>query len=124
MEATLEHPARTGRKPVTKEQAADEVREFARLNREEECLLSFVQAGLLLGVSKQRVTQLVEAGHLKTYRFFGREYLSCKEVTARRQTDLKNGRPKRSLAQRAAVAARLMVTQDRHQWRAEIKKPL
>lgn len=62
---------------------------------EQEGLLSPSQAGLILEVSARRVSELVELGKLTRFDFLGRTYVSSLEVRARREMDLKAGRPAR-----------------------------
>ena len=58
-------------------------------------LLNHAQAGLLLGVSKKRIGELVRLGKLKRFDFLGRTYVSVREVRERYHQELKAGRPKR-----------------------------
>jgi excisionase family DNA binding protein len=43
-------------------------------------VLTYAEAGRVLGVSRQRVQQLVEAGVLSVSRRYGRVYVSCGSV--------------------------------------------
>jgi len=75
-------------------------------------LLSHAQAALLLEVSARRVSELVELGKLERYDFLGRTYVSVSEVLARREADVKAGRPVRSIGKRLSVAAKLVAKYD------------
>ena len=74
--------------------------------REEEGLLNFVQAATLLGVVKQRVQQLATTGQLRRFSFCGQHYVSYREVCARRDSEIKTGRPRRSPVEAAKVAVK------------------
>jgi len=74
------------------------LREFEAMSKtivEQEGLLSPSQAGLILEVSARRVSELLELGKLTRFDFLGRTYVSSLEVRARREMDLKAGRPAR-----------------------------
>ena len=75
-------------------------------------LLNHAQAGLLLGVSVKRIGELVRLGKLKRFDFLGRTYVSVSEVRERYQQDLKAGRPKRGLAQRAVASVKAALKTD------------
>jgi hypothetical protein len=67
-------------------------------------LLNHAQGSLLLGVSVKRVGELVRLGKLTRFDFLGRTYVSVREVRERHQQELKAGRPKRTLLQRAVAS--------------------
>jgi hypothetical protein len=73
----------------------EELRAMSRAMQEEEGLINHAQAALVLDVSTRRVGELVETGIFRRFEFLGRTYVSVKEVMARREADVKNGRPPR-----------------------------
>jgi hypothetical protein len=79
---------------------------------EEKGLLNHTQAALLLDVSVKRVGELVRLGKLTRFDFLGRTYVSVREVRARCQQDLKAGRPKRGIVQRAVASVRAALKTD------------
>jgi hypothetical protein len=82
------------------------IADFIKLSKEEGGLLLASQAALLLDVSRVRVYQLMDAGLLAWWNFFGQRYLSVEQLEARRDADVKSGRPKRSIAQRVVGTAK------------------
>ena len=88
---------------AAKEAARAEVEKMSQTMVQEEGLLNHAQAGLLLDVSTKRVGELVKLGKLTRFDFMGRTYVSMKEVRARRDEDVKAGRPARGLLTRILV---------------------
>jgi excisionase family DNA binding protein len=88
------------------------IREFMRLSTSEEGLLHPAQAALVLDVSNQRVLELIETKRLRSWEFWGRKYLSARELVARRASDVKGGRPKRTVAQRLVSSAKHLAMND------------
>src|SRR6266480_4258777 len=84
-----------------------ELRQMTKASFEHEGLLNHAQAALILDVSTRRVGELVELGKLTRLNFLGRTYVSVKEIVARREADVKAGRPVRSVAQRIRAAAKI-----------------
>jgi hypothetical protein len=82
------------------------IKEFIKLSKEEGGLLLPAQAALVLDVSRVRVFQLMDAGLLASWDFFGRRYLSGEQLQSRRAEDVKAGRPKMSLARRVVGTAK------------------
>ena len=82
----------------------------------EEGLLSPSQAGLVLEVSARRVSELVELGKLTRYDFLGRTYVSAREVRARREMDLKAGRPARDTLGKLKMTEKAVAQFDAAQW--------
>ena len=85
-----------------------ELLQMSRVSAREEGLLNHSQAAAVLGVSARRVGELVELGKLCRYDFLGRTYVSVREVLDRRKTELKSGRPPRSLGQKIRTAAKIL----------------
>jgi len=82
----------------------------------EEGLLSPSQAGLVLEVSARRVSELMELGKLTRHDFLGRTYVSAREVRARREMDLKAGRPSRNTLAKLKLTANAVAQFDAAQW--------
>jgi hypothetical protein len=102
----------------TKRLLAD-LKQMSRASQREEGLLNHVQAGLILDVSGRRVGELVELGRLSRFDFLGRTYVSVREVLARREADVKAGRPPRTFRQRLAITAKTVAQLDVAQYVAE-----
>lgn len=102
-----------------KEQAqvfdSQEMRAMLAEMERQDGLLNFTQAATLLGVSQQRVSQLVRDGLLKRFTFCGHHYVSMKQIRERRAADVKGGRPKRNVAQGVAVSVKAALQTDRVQ---------
>ena len=81
---------------MTKAQLQREVEAMSEAMVEQKGLLNHAQAAILLDVSTRRVTELVELGKLARFDFLGRTYVSMLEVRARRESDVKAGRPRRT----------------------------
>jgi hypothetical protein len=60
---------------------------------DEEGLLNYAQAALLLNVSVKRINELVRQRTLNPFEFFGRRYVSVREVRDRYREGLKAGFP-------------------------------
>lgn len=82
---------------------------------EEEGLLNAPQAGLLLNVSTKRISELVKEKKLKSFQFFGRTYVSVKDVRRRYREGLKAGFPPLTKGQRLIASVRAALKTDRHQ---------
>ncbi len=82
------------------------IKDFIKLSKEEGGLLLPYQAALVLDVSRVRIFQLLDAGLLASWDFFGQRYLSVQQLQARRDADVKGGRPKKTLAQRVVGTAK------------------
>lgn len=70
--------------------------EFLQIAKRESGLLPFADAARVLGVSRGRITQLVQKGQLRPFRFFGESsFVSGREVLERLKTvDKRGGRPR------------------------------
>lgn len=95
-----------------REQARRELDAMSKAMVDEEGLLNHAQAGLLFGHSVKRVGELVRLGKLTRFDFLGRTYVSVREVRERYQQDLKAGRPKQGLAQRAVASVKAALKTD------------
>jgi hypothetical protein len=93
-----------------------ELEQMAAKMIEEEGLLNFSQAAIVLEVSNQRVVQLVQAGKLDRFFYCGTNYVSYRQVCARRRADVnKGGRPKRGVVQRVSVGVEAALMTDKPQ---------
>jgi hypothetical protein len=84
--------------------------EFMRVSQVESGLLLVNQAALVLDVSHTRVRELISVGKLRSWDFFGKSYLSAREIDTRRTSEIKTGRPPRSFGQRLKVGAKLVAS--------------
>ncbi len=57
-----------------------EWRKFRKLSTLHGGLTSPTLAGIAIGVSRQRVLQLVNTGHLRAFDVLGKQYLSCDDI--------------------------------------------
>jgi hypothetical protein len=85
---------------------------MSKASFEHDGLLNHAQAALILDVSTRRVGELVELGKLTRLNFLGRTYVSVREVVARRDSDIKAGRPKRTMVQRIKNTAKGLAQYD------------
>ncbi len=83
-----------------------ELKQMTRAMEREDGLLNHAQAALILDISTRRVGELVQLGKLSRFDYLGRTYVSVKEITARREADVKAGRPRRTMGQRITAAAK------------------
>lgn len=97
---------------VARRQAWRELREMSKAMVDQEGLINYAQAGLVLNVSTKRVSELVRLEKLKRFDFLGRTYVSLREVCARADQNLKAGRPKRKITERVSTVFRLLRKSD------------
>jgi hypothetical protein len=71
----------------------EELEEFAREGFDQQGLVVPIDAAQLLELSKQRIYHLMEAKRLQVWEFFGRKYLSVRELRAFIDIDRPCGRP-------------------------------
>ncbi len=105
-------PAKKSGREMTKAQLKREVEAMSKAMVEEQGLLNHAQGGILLDVSTRRIGELVELGKLKRFDFLGRTYVSMREVRARREMDLKAGRPRRNFAQKLVAGVKSAINSD------------
>jgi hypothetical protein len=96
-------------------QALEELPRMSEAMVDEEGLLNLPQAGLLLNVSTKRISELVRERKLKSFQFFGRTYVSVKDVRKRYREGLKAGFPPLTKGQRIIASVRAALKTDRHQ---------
>ncbi len=97
---------------VEREAALSELDQMSAAMVAEHGLLNHAQAGLLLGVSKKRIGELVRLGKLTRFDFLGRTYVSVREVRERYHQELKAGRPKRPIVVRAVASVKAALETD------------
>jgi hypothetical protein len=68
-----------------------EFRRFQALSAEEGGLTSPRIAAFVLGVSSQRIHQLLDAGHLRGFKVMGKNYVSCDGLLAFRKLARSSG---------------------------------
>jgi len=107
----------------TSDRKAHDLVHFMDASHKEDGLLSPSQAADLLDVSHTRVVDLIELGKFTRYEFFGKRYVSCREILARRDSDLKAGRPPRTIVQRLKVAAKVVGKMETNQILADMTAP-
>jgi hypothetical protein len=110
--AALEAERRDAAAAAEREAARAEVDGMSEAMVEEQGLLNHVQAALLLGVSVKRIGELVRLGKLRRFDFLGRTYVSVREVRDRYRQELKAGRPKRSVVERAVASVKAALKTD------------
>ena len=88
---------------------------MAQAQREEDGLLNFPQAAIILGVTRQRVGELTMLGLLRRFSFCGQHYVSFREIRARAASDVKAGRPPRSLGSRVKATVKATLLTDKAQ---------
>ena len=93
----------------------DNLARMAQAQREEDGLLNFAQAAVLLSITPQRVSQLATAGRLHRFSFCGQHYVSYREVRARAASEIRNGRPPLSLARRVKDGVKAALLTDKPQ---------
>jgi hypothetical protein len=97
---------------MEREKAHVELDAMSEAMVQEHGLLNHAQASLLLGVSVKRIGELVRLGKLARFDFLGRTYVSVREVRERHQQEVKAGRPKRTLLQRAVASVEAALKTD------------
>ena len=85
---TVDLPKRKVKKGVI-----DSLREFRATSAQEGGLLPFAAAAGVLGVSKQRVHDLVNEGTLRAIEQFGKNWLSANELESFVKLQRQSGRP-------------------------------
>jgi len=78
---------------IARREALDQWPKMSAAMIEEEGLLNFAQAALLLNVSVKRINELVRQRTLIPFEFLGRRYVSVREVRERYREGLKAGFP-------------------------------
>ena len=105
------HESLTSRR-LTKAEQREELDKMVETMLEQGGFFNVAQSAISLDVSRERVYELIELGILKKFRFLGRIYLSVREVNARREADVKAGRPARTLGQRIKATLKAAAATD------------
>lgn len=71
----------------------EELAEMAEVSQAEQGLVPPIVAATLLDLSKQRISQLMQDKALRTYEFFGKPYLSVREIRGFIDVQREPGRP-------------------------------
>ncbi len=82
----------TSEKEKSEESNFAQFKRFLRTCDEEGGLVTRSQAAILLQCSKQAIHIYISSGTLKTFEFFGIKYLSAREVEARFDRMVENGK--------------------------------
>src|SRR5262245_40335122 len=85
-------PAAPAPRPGTLEAHKAEWRRFFKLVKQHEGLCLPIAAMAALGVSKQRVHQLMDEGRLVNYTVFGKRYIACDQLLAFADLDRQPGK--------------------------------
>jgi hypothetical protein len=102
---------------LARQQALDELPRMSAAMVEQEGLLNYAQAGLLLNVSVKRINELVRQRKLEPFPFFGRTYVSLKQVRERYREGLKAGFPPLTKGKQLLASLRAAAKTDRYQAR-------
>src|SRR6476660_7539922 len=87
--STVALQASSRNRAVARLEALDDLPRMSAAMIEEEGLLNYAQAALLLNVSVKRINELVRQEKLTLFEFLGRRYVSVKEIRARYRNGLK-----------------------------------
>jgi hypothetical protein len=98
-------------------EALDQWPEMSAAMIEEEGLLNYAQAALLLNVSVKRINELVRQRTLKPFEFFGRRYVSVRQVRERYREGLKAGFPPLTKGQQLLASLKAAAKTDLNQAR-------
>lgn len=110
--STLALQAPRADRAAARAQAYAELQEMSEAMVREKGFLNYAQAALLLDISTKRVSELVRTGKLRRFEFLGRPYVSMREVGERYQQDLKAGRPRRGVGNRAVASIKAALKTD------------
>jgi hypothetical protein len=102
---------------MARREALDQWPKMSAAMIEEEGLLNFAQAALLLNVSVKRINELVKQRKLLPFEFLGRRYVSVREVRKRYQEGLKAGFPSLTKGQRLLASVKAAAKTDLNQAR-------
>ena len=75
---------------------ADEFYRFQRASKFAGGLVPQAQAALVLGLSKQRINDLVAGGRLREHDFFGKNFIACSDIAEFRAKQRRSGRPRKT----------------------------
>jgi hypothetical protein len=63
-------------------------------------LVPQAQAARILGLSKQRINDLVAGGRLREHDFFGKNFIACADIEKFQGQERPSGRPKKTIDER------------------------
>ncbi len=98
-------------------EALDQWPKMSEAMIEEEGLLNYAQAALLLNVSVKRINELVRQRTLDPFEFFGRRYVSVRQVRERYREGLKAGFPPLTKGQQIFASLKAAARTDLNQAR-------
>jgi hypothetical protein len=102
---------------IARLKALDEWPKMSAAMVEEEGLLNFAQAALLLNVSVKRINELVRQRTLDPFEFFGRRYVSVRQVRERYREGMKAGFPPLTKGQQILASLKAAAKTDLNQAR-------
>jgi hypothetical protein len=108
------------------ESMKSQLERFSKASAEEQGLVNLTQGGVILERSKQLAQRLVSQGRLTPFEFFGRTYLSVRELKEFRKIERLPGRPWGKKIVDAANLALSSLTdpaQRRHDVTKDFEKP-
>ena len=97
---------------LTKAEQREELERMGEAMIQEGGLLNVMQSAAFLDRSRERIYELMELKILKRFEFLGRIYLSFDEVKARREADVKGGRPARTFPQKVKATLKAALALD------------
>lgn len=80
----------------TSENIDYEFRRYQQVARFSGGLLPQATAATVLGLSKQRINDLVADGRLREHEFFGKNFIACSDIEAFKRKDRRHGRPRKA----------------------------
>jgi hypothetical protein len=104
------------------ESMQSQLERFSTASAEEHGLVNLTQGGVILGRSKQLVQRLVTQRRLTPFEFFGRTYLSVRELKEFQRVERLPGRPWVA-ATNLALSALVDPGQRRHDVTKDFQKP-
>lgn len=102
---------------VARLEALDDLPRMSAAMIEEEGLLNYAQAALLLNVSVKRINELVRQEKLTLFEFLGRRYVSVMEIRARYKEGLRAGFPSLTKGQQVMASLKAALKTDWNQAR-------
>jgi hypothetical protein len=115
--------------PIAREKTEpmeSQLERFSKASAEEQGLVNLTQGGVILERSKQLVQRLVTQGRLTPFEFFGRTYLSVRELKEFQRVERLPGRPwgkKIIAAANLALSSLTDPAQRRHDVTKDFEKP-
>jgi hypothetical protein len=102
---------------IARQDALEQWPKMSEAMIEEEGLLNYAQAALVLNVSVKRINELVRQRTLEPFEFFGRTYVSVRQVRDRYREGLKAGFPPLTKGQRLLASLKAATKTDLNQAR-------